>query len=900
VSKVYTMTKKILKITSISLLVLIGLAIATPYLFKGKIVSLIKEKINQNINAKVEFTDVDISVFRHFPKLAVGINNLSVVGVNDFANDSLLTAKQLDVSMNLWSAITGKEINIYGIDIDQANINTILNKQGKANWDIAKPDSSGPSATEEKKAMSLKLNHYSLHNSSVKYSDYTGNMFLDISNIEHSGSGDFTADIFTLVTKTNIEKLSYSMGGVKYISDAKTNADIDLQVDAKAMKFTFNTDKISLNDLKLATNGFFQLVNDSTYGMDINFKAPSTDFKNLLSLIPTIYQNNFSSIKTNGQAIFNGFVKGNYNTNQMPAYQVNLQVDNGFFQYPDLPAPVKDINVTMKIDNPDGVTDHTVIDISKAHLNLVGEPFDFKLLVKNPISDLYVDAVAKGKLDLSKITQFVKVPSITKLQGLLNADVAINGTANAIQKQQLDKFNAKGTIDLTNFLYASTDYPNGVGLSNVNMTFNPKNVTLNNLAGKFMQTNLSANGYINNILSYMFKGEPLEGVMNVKADKLDLNALMGISTDTTKKGTAESKPFIVPRNLNLTMNAAVDNLHYDKLDMSALTGSLIIADETVKLNNVKAKALNGDLAMTGYYSTKLDTKKPDIAFTYNVNNVDIQKTFYAFNTLQKLMPIGQFLSGKLTSQLALTGKLGENMMPDLNSLTGNGNFLMIEGLLSKFEPLNKIAQTLSVQQLQNISTKDIKTFFEFTNGKVFVKPFSTKVSDIDMEIGGSHSLTQDMDYTINMKVPRAMMGTNGNNLINNLTTQATAKGLPIKVSDIINVQLKIGGSIKSPTIKTDLKQTATSLAQDLKQQATDFVQHKIDSTKAAVTTAVNNAATTIKDTAKAVKDQLIKDAKEEAIKQIFKTGDSTKTDPKQKVEEAGKNILKNLNPFKKG
>jgi cation transport ATPase len=117
----------------------------------------------------------------------------------------------------------------------------------------------------------------------------------------------------------------------------------------------------------------------------------------------------------------------------------------------------------------------------------------------------------------------------------------------------------------------------------------------------------------------------------------------------------------------------------------------------------------------------------------------------------------------------------------------------------------------------------------------------------------------------------------------------------------VNIQAKVGGTIKAPSIKTDLKQTANSLAQDLKQQATAFVQNKIDSTKAAVTAHVNNTVTAIKDTVKAVKQQVVNDVKNEAIKQIFKTGDTTQTaDPKKKVEEAGKNILKNLNPFKKG
>lgn len=890
-TKIFLM-KKFLKITGFTLLGIIVIAFAAPFLFKGKIMAMVKEKMNENLNAKVDFTDVDVSLFRHFPKLAVGINNISIVGINEFANDSLISAKQIDVSMNLWSAITGKEINIYAIDVDQPIINAIVNKQGKDNWSIVKPDSSAAANDGKEKAMKLKLNHYGITNGVVKYSDYSGNMFATVEGITHSGSGDFEADIFTLVTKTNIDKLSYAMGGVSYISQAKTNADIDLQVDTKASKYSFNTDKISLNDLKIATKGFFQFVNDSTYGMDIEFKAPSTDFKSLLSLVPTIYQNNFSTIKTSGTASFNGFVKGNYNSTQIPAYQVNLQVADGFFQYPDLPAPVKDINIAMKVDNPDGITDHTVVDISKAHLSLANEPFDFRLLVKNPVTDLYVDGAAKGKLDLSKITQFVKVPSITTLRGLLNADVAVAGSAIAMQKQQLGKFNAQGTIDLQNFFYASKDYPGGVGLNSLQMSFNPKNVTLSNLAGKFMNTNFSANGYINNLLPYVLKNQPLEGVVNVKADKIDLNQFMGVSTDTTKKNTAESKPFLVPKNLNLTLNATVDNIHYDKLDLAALQGSLLVADETVKMNNVKANALNGQLGVSGYYSTKLDAKKPDIALTYNVVGVDIQKTFYAFNTVQKLMPVGQFLAGKLTSSFNMTGKLGDNMMPDMNTLTGNGDLLLIEGVLSKFQPVEKIASTLNISQLQQISLKDVKTFFEFTNGKVFIKPFTVKVKDIEMEIGGSHSFEQLLDYTINMKVPRALMGSAGNNLINNLSSQATAKGLPIKVSDVVNVQMKLGGSIKAPQLKTDLKQTTNSLAQDLKTQVTGFVQNKIDSTKKAVTSA-------IKDTVKAVKNQIINDAKNQAINQIFNKKDTTKTeDPKKKVEEAGKNILKNLNPFK--
>ena len=67
------MLKKILKITAICLAVLIALAFTLPFVFKGKILALARNQVNKNVNATVDFSDVDISLFRHFPRLAVAM-----------------------------------------------------------------------------------------------------------------------------------------------------------------------------------------------------------------------------------------------------------------------------------------------------------------------------------------------------------------------------------------------------------------------------------------------------------------------------------------------------------------------------------------------------------------------------------------------------------------------------------------------------------------------------------------------------------------------------------------------------------------------------------------------------------------------------------------------------------
>jgi hypothetical protein len=205
-----------------------------------------------------------------------------------------------------------------------------------------------------------------------------------------------------------------------------------------------------------------------------------------------------------------------------------------FFQYPDLPKPVKNINLELKVDNPDGITDHTVINIPKGHIEIDNDPFDFRLLVKNPVSDLFIDAAAKGKLDLSKVAQLVKLEAGTKLAGLLNADVNVAGSVNAIQTQQYVLFNAGGTIDLNNFFYASKDYPDGIKLDNLQSSFNPRNVLLSNISGRYLKTNFKADGQINNLLAYVLKNDALDGSININADKINLNDWMGVSTDAPR------------------------------------------------------------------------------------------------------------------------------------------------------------------------------------------------------------------------------------------------------------------------------------------------------------------------------------------------------------------------------
>jgi ElaB/YqjD/DUF883 family membrane-anchored ribosome-binding protein len=144
-----------------------------------------------------------------------------------------------------------------------------------------------------------------------------------------------------------------------------------------------------------------------------------------------------------------------------------------------------------------------------------------------------------------------------------------------------------------------------------------------------------------------------------------------------------------------------------------------------------------------------------------------------------------------------------------------------------------------------------------------------------------------------MKVPRKYLGNEGNNIVNNLASQATGKGIPVKLGDVVNLNIKISGKMTDPTIKTELKEVAGDAIKDMQQQAVDFAKAKVDTAKQ-----------TVKDSLNAVKNQVLNDLKNEAKDRLLGNKDSIKgnapAETKSKAEQTLKNTLNNfLNKKKK-
>ena len=81
--------KKGLKISAAIIGIIIVLLLVLPFMFKDKIIGIVKDEANKMLNAKLEFEDLDISFFSHFPKASIELKNFSLSGTGDFEGDTV-------------------------------------------------------------------------------------------------------------------------------------------------------------------------------------------------------------------------------------------------------------------------------------------------------------------------------------------------------------------------------------------------------------------------------------------------------------------------------------------------------------------------------------------------------------------------------------------------------------------------------------------------------------------------------------------------------------------------------------------------------------------------------------------------------------------------------------------
>lgn len=821
------MVKKILKWVGIFLLVVIIALASVPFLFKDKIKAMVAKAINEQVDATVAFEDVSLSLFKNFPMANVNVEKLSIINKAPFAGDTLVYMGEIDLKMSIKELFKseGETMNLESVATKDGVINILFNKDGIGNFDIAiKKEEEAPGTAEESKPFALNMQSYKIENLRFKYFDERSKIKMVIDSLNHEGKGNFAASKLDLDTKTTA-KLTLDMDKTNFMKNVALSLDAVLGLDLDKSIYTFKQNKALINQLPLEFDGSLALL-EAGQQFDLTFKTPTSSFKNFLGLIPAAYSGSLANVKTEGECTVSGKVNGLMSDTTIPKFNIAIASNNASFKYPDLPKSVQNIIIDTKIINETGVMNDTYVNLDKLSFRIDQDVFNAKANIRNIAENPLVNADLKGTINLSNVSKAYPVKLDMPLSGILKADVSTKFDMKSVETSQYEKIQNNGSMSLSGFTYKGNGLPQPIAITQASVQFNPSRITLSKFDAKTGKSDIALTGTLDNFYGFVFKDQNLKGNFNMSSNQLIVADFMApeapAAKTVAKEGEEKAAPkkaaseaVKIPAFLDCTITANANTVVYDNLTLKNVSGKMVLKDEAVDLQNVKTSVFGGQIGLNGKVSTKEATPKFNMAL--DLENVDITQSFTQLEMLKSIAPIAGVITGKLNSNIKLSGNLdSKEMTPDLNSLSGD---LLGQLLSTSVNPqastlLSTLDSNLKFIDLNKLNLNNLKTHLSFDNGKVNIKPFDLKYQDIAIKVGGQHGFDQTMNYNVAFDVPAKYLGSDVTKLLSSLnSTDAN------KISVPVNAVLT--GTFKSPKVSTDLSKSVTNLTNQLLQQQKD-------------------------------------------------------------------------------
>src|SRR5690606_3843556 len=811
--------KKALKIIGIIVLVFLILLVAAPFIFESQIKDMVRKTINENVNATVEFSDLDLSIFRSFPQATVVLSDLSIINKEPFAGDTLAVGEELLLEMSIKELFKGGDEpkRIDEIRVNNALVNIKVDSLGTNNYDVAIEKATAPGDTAGT-PFSLDLRHYEINNSRLRYVDEGSKIAMYLEDLNHQGTGDFSLEQSELDTETT-SIVTFDFDGTNYLKRHKVSLDAIIQMDLENLRYTFLENQAMINQLPLTFDGFVQ-VNETNNEIDLSFKTPSSDFKNFLAVIPEEYAKNIENVQTSGDFVVNGSIKGIVDETYIPKMDIKVSSNNASFKYPDLPKSVQDINLDLNILNTTGIVEDTYLTFDNVTFRIDQDRFATNGSVRNLMGNMLIDMALKGTINLANLEQAYPLELEQDLNGILTADVTTSFDMNSIEKEQYQNVNSKGLATITDFSYRSPEIPNEVKISNANLNFNQGNVTVPALNMTTGQTDLSANGTIQNLMGFLFTDQKLKGNFQVSSGNFSVNDFMvaetvtettpvdGSNTPETTKVITGKEAVKIPSFLDVELNFAANRVLYDDLVLNNAKGTLSIDNEVATLRNISAEIFGGNVALNGNVSTQ--GTQPTFDMVLNLNSLDIAQSFNGLEMLQGLAPIAKALEGKMQTAINLKGFLNDDLTPQLNTIAGDAlaQLLTAEVNPEQLALLARLDEQLGFLNLKDIDLSNLKGYLKFNNGNVEVQPFSFNVKGINVNVAGSHGFDMNMNYNLSLDVPARLLGSQIGNVLGSLSGEDLQ-------TMMVAVPIGLRGQFQNPQININMEQAVAGLTQQI-------------------------------------------------------------------------------------
>ncbi len=801
--------RSFLKIFGIILLSVCATVFLIGIFYGEKIKKLLLDNINKSLNAEIKVSKIDFSVIRHFPFASVELNEVIAKdaapdGSSDGAagnrnsKDTLLKAEKLSLLFNLMGVFS-KDVSIKKIILKNGTVNIRQFENGTDNYHFWK--SSGDSSHTV-----IDLENVTLDNVRITYIDFGKDQKYIFHSAKGTLRGKFSSNQFVLNANVDLIVDHFYAGKTDYAHNKKVRIMSVLKVNNTTDVYEFRDSQLRIADLLFDISGKVTAA-ESTTVLDLRINSREAELSNMLSLLPSSYNNYFSGFASKGKFIFQSSISGKGGNGHSPDIRFSFSLAEGSLRPEEGSITLDRLALNGTFEKSTSKPAALIINAFNGNLN--GKPVGGNLSIRdfeNPFLTLH----AKAELDLNSLRAFIKHDTLEVLTGTMKLNVAFAGMIKNLRQYASSgnyQSDASGTIALEDVSLKLKQNPLVYKNINGNFLLHDNNIDIQALDGKISSTDFHLSGSLNNFITFLLiPNQEANMNISVSSSLIDLNEILENKSQVSADDTSY-KIKINPR-LVCNLNITAEKLIFRKFEATGIRGSIHIKDQVITSPDLTFKAMEGSVIM----SATIATNRRDSVLMRcraKVSKLNITELFLQMENFGEQTVTDKNLKGKVSADLVFSSSWTNDLTINPAKVVAEAEITIDNGELNDFKPILALSRYLKLADLKRIRFSTMKNQIHIHDRKIFFPTMEIKSSALNLNASGTHDFDNMVDYKLSMLL--------GDVLGKKVKEQNTEFGM-IEDDGLGHSKLFISmkGPVDDPKFSYDKKAVSQKIAQDLK------------------------------------------------------------------------------------
>ncbi|MDT8400564.1 MAG: AsmA-like C-terminal region-containing protein [Bacteroidales bacterium] len=710
-------------------------------IFEAKISRIFISELNKNLSAPVSTGDLNFSLLRRFPRASIELENILLKSpridsdetVNVFP-DTLLFAGEIIFTLRI-APLINKNYVVDRIDIDRGIINISKASSGRMNTDIYEKSAPADSST-----MKLNINNININNSSFTYS------------VQETGfliGGLINSSANKVLMEEGLTELKSKSSTV--ISTLKTGRTFELN-DPYPVKFTaglvFSEDSINIVPAEINIDGVGVKgacrIGKSGKELSIVLETGKANIKKIAGIVLPRSRDHLDQYGIDGVLTSALSLRGSYVKSLPLGLRVKLELEKGLVNIPSPGIIIDDISSSARL-SMDFRNGNNNFEIYSNRINASLDNTDFfgsfhLRNLKNP----YIDLIISGLFPSEQLAGLLNEGEITSSEGRVRMNARLSGPIPS-------------KTDATSLNFPGLKRTINLGLNSVNLGLPALEGEIDNIHGNIMIAdnvwiddlsmsyngqNIALNGMIRGFDKWLQGENPnLEITAGIWSEKINLASFRDKFTGGgSKEGRRETKT-------RLNLNILCDSIIIGNFRASLFDGNLSYVPGLTDITSFSMNALNGflsgnaviaDLGETGYA----------VRGWFDIENVDIGKTFSTFNNFRQHHLKSENLEGLITGTISVSASTNRQFKINMNDLVLNGEYLIVDGKLVNFEPAYKLSRFIEIDELAEIEFSRLENELIINNEVITIPRMDVSSSAFNISLEGTHGFDGKYEYRL--------------------------------------------------------------------------------------------------------------------------------------------------------